>query len=121
MRIDKYIWFVRLTKTRTVATDIILKGKVRLNGEITKPSAFVKVGDMIEFRKNNAVFSYKIKALLERRVGAKLVEDYLTDITPEEEVEKYKIYQVAQANYRRYGTGKPSKKERRDLDDFLQS
>jgi ribosome-associated heat shock protein Hsp15 len=69
--------------------------------------------------RHNAIFEYKVKDILKNRVGAKLVIDYLIDITSEEEIEKYKTYQLAQRTYRNNGTGKPSKKERRALDDFL--
>lgn len=120
MRIDKYIWSVRLTKTRSIASDQVAKGKVRLNGEEVKPSKPVKVGDQVQVIRNTATFTYKIIGLLDRRVGAKLVADYLIDITPNEEVEKYKAYQLAQKGYRENGTGKPTKKDRRSLDDFLE-
>jgi ribosome-associated heat shock protein Hsp15 len=69
--------------------------------------------------KNSAVFSYRILQLLDKRVGPKLVPDFLEDITPLEEVEKYKTYQFAQQSYREYGTGRPTKRDRRDIDDYL--
>ncbi len=119
LRVDKYVWFVRLAKTRSVASDEIAKGRVKLNGESVKPAREVKVGDVINVHRNTAVFSYKVLQLLDRRVGAKLVADYLVDITPPEEVEKYKAYQLAQSAYRVHGSGKPSKKDRREIDDFL--
>lgn len=119
VRIDKYIWAVRLSKTRSKATELIKKKKVRLNGEEVKPAKEVQEGDKIEILKNNAVFTYKIKALLEKRVGAKLVADYLIDITAPEEIEKFETYRAAQSSYRAYGTGKPNKKDRRALEEFL--
>lgn len=118
-RIDKFIWCVRLTKTRSQATELIKKGKVHINHEPTKASKEIKVGDTIQLNRHNAIFEYKVKDILKNRVGAKLVIDYLIDITSEEEIEKYKTYQLAQRTYRNNGTGKPSKKERRALDDFL--
>lgn len=120
LRFDKYVWSVRLAKTRSQASELISKGKIRLNGMEVKPSREPKPGDLIQISKNTAVFQYKIIQLLENRVGAKLVADYLQDITPMEEIEKYKMYQLSQAVYRDNGTGKPTKKDRRDLDDFLQ-
>jgi ribosome-associated heat shock protein Hsp15 len=120
VRIDKFIWFTRLCKTRSIATELVKKGKVKLNGEGIKPSREVKVGDEIGIVKHTSIFTYKIKSLLNNRVGAKLVEDYLIDITPVEEIEKYKTYQTAQSAYRGHGTGKPTKKERRILDSFKQ-
>ena len=119
LRIDKFVWSVRLSKTRSIATDLISKGKIRLNGESIKPSKEVKVGDIINFQRNTATFSYKVIQLLSNRVGAKLVADYLIDITAPIEVEKYKAYQASQSVYRELGSGKPSKKDRRDISDFL--
>lgn len=119
VRIDKFIWFTRLCKTRSIATELVKKGKVKLNGEGIKPAREVKVGDEIGIVRHTSVFTYKVKALLKNRVGAKLVEDHLIDITPIEEVEKYKTYQASQSAYRGHGTGKPTKKERRVLDSFL--
>ena len=119
LRIVKYTWAVRLTKTRSQASELISKGKIRLNATEVKPSRDVKLGDVIQVHKNSAVFSYKVLELLEKRVGPKLVSIYIEDITPIEEVEKYKTYQEAQRVYRDMGTGRPSKKDRRSLDDFL--
>jgi ribosome-associated heat shock protein Hsp15 len=119
LRIDKYTWAVRLTKTRSQASELISKGKIKINEVDVKPSRDVKLGDIIQVHKNSAVFSYKVLELLEKRVGPKLVSIYIEDITPIEEVEKYKTYQEAQRVYREMGTGRPSKKDRRSLDDFL--
>lgn len=119
LRIDKYAWAVRLTKTRSQASELIAKGKIRVNSVEVKPSRDVKVGDVIQVHKNSAVFSYNVLELLEKRVGPKLVSIYLEDITPIEEVEKYKTYQEAQKVYRDMGSGRPSKKDRRSLGDFL--
>lgn len=119
-RLDKFVWFVRLTKTRTLATELVSKGKVRLNNAGAKPSKEVKVGDTISILKNSAVFSYKIKDLLDRRVGAKLVADYLIDVTDPLELEKFKTYQSAQTVYREYGTGRPSRKDRDNFDSFFE-
>jgi len=119
LRIDKYTWAVRLTKTRSQASELISKGKIKINELDVKPSRDVKVGDTIQVHKNSAVFSYKVLELLDKRVGPKLVAGYLEDITPIEEVEKFRLYQEAQKVYRDMGTGRPSKKDRRMLDDFL--
>lgn len=119
LRIDKYVWAVRLTKTRSQASELISKGKIKINEIDVKPSRDIKMGDTINIHKNSAVFSYKVLELLEKRVGPKLVSIYIEDITPIEEVEKFKSYQEAQRVYRDMGTGRPSKKDRRMLDDFL--
>lgn len=118
-RLDKYVWAVRIAKTRSQASELISKGKIKLNASQVKPSRDAKEGDIISVSRNTAVFSYKILQLLDKRVGAKLVPDYLVDITPPEEIEKYKTYQMAQSAYRDYGTGRPTKHDRQDIEDFL--
>jgi ribosome-associated heat shock protein Hsp15 len=85
-----------------------------------KASKEIKTGDVISIHRNTAVFSYKVIQLLDRRVGAKLVNEYILDMTSDEEREKYKNYQSAQSTYRENGTGKPTKKDRRNIDDFLE-
>ena len=117
-RIDKYLWAVRLFKTRSLAANMVKTGKVLVNGEEVKPSKEMKVGEQFSIKKNTALFTYEVVDLLEKRVGAKLVENYLRDITPEEEIEKYKMYQLAQREYRELGYGKPTKKDRRNLRKF---
>ena len=118
-RIDKFVWCVRLAKTRSKATDAVSKGKVKLNNMQAKPSKEVKLGDEIQIIKHTAIYTFRIIGLLKNRVGAKLVPDYIIDITTEEEREKYRLYQLSQSAYRDNGTGKPTKKDRRDLDDFI--
>ena len=118
-RIDKYIWSVRLAKTRSLAATSVSKGKVRLNETLIKPSKEVKLGDEINVVKHNSIFTFRIVQLLDKRVGAKLVKDYIIDITPAEEIDKLKLYQSSQKVYRDNGSGKPSKKDRRNLDDFI--
>lgn len=120
MRIDKYIWCVRLAKTRSLASKLVVGNKIKLNGAECKPSKEVAPGDLISIQKNNAVFNFKILHLANKRLGAKLVLDYIIDITPEEEIEKYKSYQLAQRAYREKDQGKPNKKDRRDIDHFLE-
>ena len=119
MRIDKFTWCVRLTKTRAIAAESISKGKVKLNGQGVKASREVKVGDEISFQKHNAIFQYEVLLIPKNRLGAKLVPDHLSDVTTTEEVEKYRVYQANQSTYRQNGMGKPSTKDRRDLRKFL--
>jgi ribosome-associated heat shock protein Hsp15 len=119
-RVDKYVWSVRLAKTRSQASELISKGKIKLNNVQVKSSREPKVGDSIQISKNTAVYSYKIIQLLDKRIGAKLVEEYIIDITPEEEKEKYRLYSLTQSVYRENGTGKPTKKDRRDINDFFE-
>ena len=118
IRLDKYLWAVRLSKTRSQATDLISKGKELLNDAVIKPAREVKVGETITLLKHNARFQYKVLQLLDKRVGAPLVKDYIQDITSPEEIEKLKAYQDAQRNYRQTD-GKPTKKDRRELDRFM--
>ena len=118
-RIDKYLWAVRLFKTRSLAAKHVKSAKVLIKGEAVKSSKELKIGDQFSVKKNTAIFSYEVINLLEKRVGAKLVPDYLRDITPIEEVEKYKAYQTAQNQYRQTGFGKPSKKDRRNINKFF--
>ena len=120
MRIDKFVWCVRLTKTRSLASKLVVANKIKLNGTECKPAKEVCPNDLITVQKNNALFSYKITQLTNKRLGAKLVSEHITDITPEEEIEKYKTYQLAQRAYRGKNQGKPNKKDRRDIDHFLE-
>lgn len=118
IRLDKYVWSVRLTKTRSMATELISKGKILVNDQVVKPSREIKIGELIIVQKHSAKFEYRVLGLLDRRVGAPLVKDYLSDETKEEEIQKLKVYQEAQRNYR-LSDGKPTKKDRRELDRFL--
>ena len=118
IRFDKYVWCVRLAKTRSQASELITKGRFQLNGLSAKPAKELKVGDLIGIHKNSAVFEFKIKQLLDKRLSAALIIDYIEDLTREEEIAKYKEYQLAQKVYRETD-GKPTKKDRRGLDKFL--
>jgi ribosome-associated heat shock protein Hsp15 len=119
-RFDKVVWAVRLAKTRSQASELISKGKIKLNGQQVKPSREPKVGDSIEISKNTATYSYKLIDIIDKRVGPKLVENYLIDTTPLEEIEKFRLYNLSQAVYRDNGSGKPTKKDRRELGYFLE-
>ncbi|MCO4815273.1 MAG: RNA-binding S4 domain-containing protein [Flavobacteriales bacterium] len=118
-RIDKFVWSIRLAKTRSLSSSAISKGKIRLNGLGIKPAKEVKLGDEISIVRHNATFTFRIIQLLDKRVGAKLVKDYIVDVTPPEEHEKMELYRLSQKVYRENGSGKPSKKDRRDLEDFI--
>ena len=118
MRIDKYIWAVRLAKTRSIATELVVKKKVLCNDIPVKAAKDVKHGDVLKVQKANAWFSYKVLDLTEKRIGAVLVPSFILDITPEEERLKWRNYIEAQKAYQHYGTGKPTKKDRRDISQF---
>ncbi|GGZ52487.1 RNA-binding S4 domain-containing protein [Mesonia mobilis] len=119
MRIDKYLWCVRYFKTRSIATNACKKGHVRVNGDIVKPSRDVYPTDKIEVRKNQINYIIEVLDLPPSRVGAKLVNIYLTDITPKENLEKLDLLKYSQDYYRKKGTGRPTKKDRRELDDWF--
>lgn len=118
IRLDKYVWCVRLSKTRSQASEVISKGKIQLNGLAVKPSREVKMNDVISIQRHNAALSFRVIQLLDRRTSPPLVKEYIIDETPEEEYTKLKQYQLAQKMYRETD-GKPTKKDRRDLDRFL--
>ena len=120
MRIDKFLWNVRLFKTRSLAADQCKTNKILIKNEPVKSSKEIKIGDVISVKKNSAIFSYRVIELLKNRVGAALVKNYIEDITPETEIEKYKIYQEAQREYRENDFGKPTKSDRRKLNKFLE-
>ena len=120
MRIDKYVWCVRLSKTRSLATKLVNGNKVKLNGLECKPAKEVSLGDTVTCQKNNAVFSFKVLQLTDKRLGAKLIPEYILDQTSAEELEKYKNNNESQRIYRGRDRSKPSKKDRRGLDDFLE-
>ncbi|NGX85352.1 RNA-binding S4 domain-containing protein [Aequorivita sp. KMM 9714] len=121
MRIDKYLWCVRYLKTRNMATQACKKGAVRVNGDIVKPSRDVYPGDVITLRKNQINYQIEVLDLPPNRVGAKLVGLYRNDTTPKEAFETNELLQYAKSYYRKKGVGRPTKKDRRDLDDFIES
>jgi ribosome-associated heat shock protein Hsp15 len=117
VRIDKYLWAVRLYKTRTLATEACKKGRVSMDDMPAKPSRTVSAGDVIEVRKIPVVYSYRVKDPIEKRVGAKIVDQYVEDITPQEELQKLDMQDDFFVKRDR-GAGRPTKKERRLLDDI---
>lgn len=119
-RIDKWLWATRVFKTRSIAADACKKGRVASNGRTLKPSAMIRVGDVIQVRKPPITFSFEVLALLNNRVGPKLVEQYLKNITPKSEYEVLELQRIAGNVGRQKGMGRPTKKERRDLDQFIQ-
>jgi ribosome-associated heat shock protein Hsp15 len=118
MRIDKYLWCVRYYKTRTLATTACKKGQVRVNQEIVKPSREVYPQDIIELRKDQIKYKLTVNDIPESRVGAKLVDIYRTDTTPKEQFEAQELLKYSKDYYRKKGVGRPTKKDRRDIDGF---
>ena len=118
VRIDKYLWSIRVYKTRTDATDACKGGKVRVNGADTKPSKVVKVGDVIVARKGAVTYTYKVLELIDKRQGAKLVPRYAENLTPQEELDKLRAPVETFFLKRDRGAGRPTKKDRRQMDDL---
>jgi len=118
MRIDKYLWSIRYFKTRSIATSACKKGAIRVNNEICKPSKNIFPGDTIKVRKNQINYEITVLDLPEHRVGAKLVDIYRKDITPKSAFEKLELLKYSKDYYRKKGTGRPTKKDRRDIEDF---
>ena len=121
MRIDKYLWCVRYFKTRSIATQACKKGAVRVNDAVIKASRDVYPGDSIRVRKNQINYSLLVLDLPESRLGAKLVGIYCSDITPKEAFKQNDLLKYSKDYYRKKGVGRPSKKDRRDLEDFTQN
>ena len=121
MRIDKFLWCVRYYKTRNIATEACKKGHVKVNGKVTKPSKEVFSGDNIELRRDQINYKLTVNDLPPNRVGAKLVDLYRTDTTPKEAFETQELLKYSQEYYRKRGTGRPTKKDRRDIDDYYEN
>ncbi len=120
MRIDKYLWCTRYFKTRNQASIACKKGTVRINEDIVKPSREVYPGDQIMVRRNQINYTLEVLEIPPSRVGAKLVSLYRTDTTPKEAFENTELLKFAKDYYRKKGTGRPTKKDRRDLEDFTE-
>lgn len=120
VRIDKWLWAVRIFKTRTIAAEACKKNRISVGGVDVKPSRMVKVGDVIHVRKPPVTYSFEVLDVTEKRMGAKLVQGYAKNVTSPEEMEILQMSRVAGFVDRARGTGRPTKKERRDLDDFTE-
>lgn len=118
MRVDKYLWCVRYYKTRNMVTEACKKNHVSVNGQVAKASREVFPGDTVTFRKDQINYTISVLDLPPNRVGAKLVDLYRKDNTPPEVFAHLEMLRHSQEHYRRAGEGRPTKKDRRDLDDF---
>ena len=118
MRIDKYLWATRYYKTRNQASIACKKGQVRIQDVITKPSREVYIGEKISVRKNQINYQFEVLGIPPNRVGAKLVDLYRKDTTPKEAFDNQELLKLAKDHYRKKGTGRPTKKDRRDLEDY---
>ncbi|MFD0963912.1 RNA-binding S4 domain-containing protein [Pseudofulvibacter geojedonensis] len=120
MRIDKYLWCTRYFKTRSLATDACKKGHVKINDAQVKPSREVYTTDKILVRKNQINYQLLVLDIPKNRVGAKLVDIYRKDITPQEAFEHLETLKFAKDYYRKKGTGRPTKKDRRDIEHYTE-
>ena len=117
-RIDKWLWAARIYKTRTLAADACKNGRITINGAQTKPSRTVKVGDKVGVKKPPITYTFLVKQSIEKRVGAKLLPDILENITTPEQYELLEMSRISGFVDRARGTGRPTKKDRRAIDDF---
>lgn len=123
VRIDKWLWAVRIFKTRTIATEAIKKGRVTMgdNPAPVKPSRMLKVGDTVNVRKPPVTYSFRVLALTENRLGAKLVPEYMENITPQSQYDLLEVVKISGFIDRRKGLGRPTKREGRELSKFTES
>ena len=120
IRIDKFLWATRIFKTRTIATDACKKGRVSIAGTHVKPSRPIQTGEIIEVRKPPITFSFKVIGLIENRVGAKLVPNYLENVTTPDQYEILEMNRISGFVNRAKGLGRPTKKDRRELEQFTE-
>ena len=118
-RIDKWLWAARIFKTRSIAVDAIKNGRVTIQGVNVKPSRMVKEGEVVSVRKPPVTYSFKILKTIEQRVGAKLIPEIYENVTPADQYERLEMNRISGFINRQRGTGRPTKKERRALDEFV--
>ncbi len=121
MRIDKFLWSIRFYKTRTIATEEIKKNRVSIGASVVKSSKEVKEGDVIKIRKNQIDYKIKVTQIPKSRIGAKLVPLHIQDVTDKEQYELLKMRKISQDYYRNKGEGRPTKKDRRDMDGYVEN
>lgn len=119
-RLDKWLWAARIYKTRTLAADACKNGRVSINGAQAKPSRTVKAGDEVAVKKSPITYTFRVKQAIEKRVGAKLLPDVLENITKPEQYELLEMSRISGFVGRARGTGRPTKKDRRALDEFAE-
>ena len=121
VRVDKYLWAMRIYKTRSIAADACKNGRITMGGVQIKPSRTFKIGDQFSVRKGPITYTYQVLQLSENRLGAKLVPEYMQDITTPDQLEILELAQLAGKTGRDRGTGRPTKKDRRDIEEFFSS
>lgn len=118
-RIDKWMWAARIFKTRTIAAEACKKGRICINGVQAKPARMIKPGDVIQVKKPPITYSFKVLQAIEKRVGAKLVPEIMENVTTPDQYELLEMSKISGFVNRAKGTGRPTKKDRRDLDEFF--
>ena len=119
IRIDKWLWAVRLFKTRSLAAEACKKGKIIFQNRPVQPSKIIAIGDIIQIRRNPIVYSFKVLNVSQNRMGAKLVPQFMAHVTTPDQLALLEILKLEEKNKRTKGLGRPTKKERRDLDEFV--
>ena len=119
-RIDKWLWAVRIYKTRSIAAEACKKGHVSIGDRTAKPAHNIRVGDIVNVKKAPVTYSFRVLKCAENRVGAKLVPELMENVTPQEQYEILEMSRMSEFVGRARGTGRPTKKERRDLDQFVE-
>ena len=120
VRVDKYLWAMRIYKTRSIATDACKNGRISMNGIQLKPSRTFHIGDTFTVRKGPITYTYRVLQLTENRLGAKMVPEYIQDCTTPEQLELLELAKLAGQSGRDRGTGRPTKKDRRDIEVFFE-
>lgn len=118
VRIDKWLWAVRVFKTRTIASEACKKGRVLIGNTNVKPSRMIRIGEIVQVKKAPVTYSFKVLDLAQKRMGAKLVPEFMENVTPPEEYEVLELNKLSGFIDRQRGTGRPTKKDRRDLEQF---
>ena len=119
VRLDKWLWAMRIFKTRSLAAEVCKRGRVTMNGVAQKPSRLIKEGDIIDVKRPPITFSYKVLQLAQNRLSAKQVPEYMQQVTRPDQLELLEVLKADKTAQRARGTGRPTKKERRDLDGFI--
>lgn len=121
VRIDKWLWAVRVFKTRTIAAEACKKGRVLIENNSVKPARMIQVGDIVQVKKPPVTYSFKVIDISQKRMGAKLVSNFMENVTPPEEYEILEMNKLSGFVDRQRGTGRPTKKDRRDLEEFTEN
>ena len=121
VRIDKWLWAVRVFKTRTIAAEACKKGRVLIENNSVKPARMIRIGDVVQVKKPPVTYSFKVIDISQKRMGAKLVSNFMENVTPPEEYEILEMNKLSGFVDRQRGTGRPTKKDRRDLEQFTEN